>query len=267
MALQELADREQPLVDAWYFDGFAPSHNASHVDCPATTGGCSAESPRSQSRHVYSRRAGAPQPDGRRIPGRKGSRLRSQTGMPARQTRETAEHPLQAAISHPGTFPLRHLVDPHMFWWWAADWPVVMRRQPWPGVVSQSPCWNRAHWPQQAPANDQGILYTRLSRRHSALVDFALQSFQFASTFYREMLQAGTLIAQVDGELCGSFQQSDSATDMATLGAALVGLEELAQVLDAACASDRLGIDQPSAGYWYPRSGWLSPSAVCQSPA
>jgi tRNA 5-methylaminomethyl-2-thiouridine biosynthesis bifunctional protein len=112
---------------------------------------------------------------------------------------------------------------------------------------------------------DQGILYTRLSRKHSPLADFALQSFQFAATFYRELFVAGKLTPQVDGDLCGSFQQSDNSSDMAVLSDALVGLEDLAQVLDARQATQVLGIEQPSAGYWYPRSGWLCPGAVCRA--
>jgi tRNA 5-methylaminomethyl-2-thiouridine biosynthesis bifunctional protein len=111
--------------------------------------------------------------------------------------------------------------------------------------------------------NDQGILYTRLSRKHSALVDFALQSFVFASSFYRAMFQGGALTVRTDGELCGNFQQSSADRDMATLREALQGVEELAQVLDAPDASALLGIQQPFAGYWYPGSGWLRPAAVC----
>ena len=111
--------------------------------------------------------------------------------------------------------------------------------------------------------NDQGVLYTRLSRKHSALVDFALQGFQFASSFYRDMFRAGELQPHLDGDLCGSFQQSQNAAEMAALHDALAGLEELAQVLDHEQASTVLGIEQPCAGYWYPGSGWLRPAAVC----
>ena len=118
---------------------------------------------------------------------------------------------------------------------------------------------------QAGSGNEQGILYTRLSRRHSALVDFALQSFQFSSTFYRNMFAHGELTAPSDGELCGSFQQSADTDEMTALCESLRGLDELAQVLDAAQANDLLGIDQTSAGYWYPRSGWLQPAAVCRA--
>jgi tRNA 5-methylaminomethyl-2-thiouridine biosynthesis bifunctional protein len=52
---------------------------------------------------------------------------------------------------------------------------------------------------------------------------------------------------------------------MAVLAAVLEGVPELARVLDPALAATFLGIDQPSAGYWFPRSGWLRPGAVCRS--
>ena len=113
--------------------------------------------------------------------------------------------------------------------------------------------------------NEQGILYTRLSRKHSAVVNFALQSFQFSSTYYRRLFASGVLNEPTDGQLCGSFQQSDNVDEMTAMGAALRGLEDLVQILNATQASALLGIEQPSAGYWYPRSGWLEPGAVCRA--
>jgi len=111
----------------------------------------------------------------------------------------------------------------------------------------------------------QGVLYTRLSRRHSQLTDFALLSFLFATNFYRDLFASGRLVTGRDGALCGNFQQSDNTRDMRELHAALGGLEDIAQVLDAPQASDLLGIDQPAAGFWFPRSGWLQPAAVCRA--
>jgi tRNA 5-methylaminomethyl-2-thiouridine biosynthesis bifunctional protein len=113
--------------------------------------------------------------------------------------------------------------------------------------------------------NDQGILYTRLSRKHSSLTDFALQSFRFASLFYRAMFQSGQLTTGLDGALCGSFHQSDNAAELNALGEVLTQLPELAQVLDAQQAVAVLGIEQACAGYWYPGSGWLRPVSVCRA--
>ena len=64
----------------------------------------------------------------------------------------------------------------------------------------------------EASGNEQGILYTRLSRKHSSLTDFALLSFTHAAQLYRSCFDDGALRESIDGSLCGSFhQQADSA--------------------------------------------------------
>ncbi len=113
--------------------------------------------------------------------------------------------------------------------------------------------------------NNQGVLYTRLSARHSALSDFALQSFCFSQHFYRDLLQSGGLTEGHDGALCGSFHQSDRVEEMSTLAAALHHVPDLARVLNADQASELLGVRQESGGYWYPTSGWMRPASVCQA--
>jgi tRNA 5-methylaminomethyl-2-thiouridine biosynthesis bifunctional protein len=40
---------------------------------------------------------------------------------------------------------------------------------------------------------------------------------------------------------------------------------EFVQVLGAEEAGELLGIEQPAPGYWFPRSGWLHPGAVCRA--
>jgi len=113
--------------------------------------------------------------------------------------------------------------------------------------------------------NEQGILYTRLSRKRAPLTDFALQSFRFAASFYQELFSSGRLTEGLDGALCGSFHQSQNLAEMAALAAVLAEVPELAQVLDAEQAQAVLGIAQPSGGYWYPASGWLRPASVCRA--
>jgi tRNA 5-methylaminomethyl-2-thiouridine biosynthesis bifunctional protein len=113
--------------------------------------------------------------------------------------------------------------------------------------------------------NDQGILYTRMSTHHSALSDFALQSFCFAHNYYHQLFATGTLLEGRDGALCGSFHQSSRAREMTELAPVLESVPGLAQVLDAEAASEKLGIAQTQNGYWFPRSGWLRPAAVCRA--
>jgi tRNA 5-methylaminomethyl-2-thiouridine biosynthesis bifunctional protein len=113
--------------------------------------------------------------------------------------------------------------------------------------------------------NKQGILYTRLSAKHSSLTDFSLQSFCFAYRYYQNLFLSGSLIEGADGALCGSFHQSGRLEEMATLGEVLHSVPELAQVLSADQASEILGVVQPSGGYWFPKSGWMHPAAVCRA--
>ncbi|MCB1676791.1 MAG: FAD-dependent 5-carboxymethylaminomethyl-2-thiouridine(34) oxidoreductase MnmC, partial [Halioglobus sp.] len=113
--------------------------------------------------------------------------------------------------------------------------------------------------------NRQGILYTRLSHRHSALTDFALQSFWFARGCYSALFERGQLVRGVDGELCGALQQTAPSGPRAALADALHSVPELAQAVDAQRAGELLGIEMERGGYWYPGSGWLHPPAVCRA--
>lgn len=115
----------------------------------------------------------------------------------------------------------------------------------------------------EASGNEQGVLYTRLSRRHSALTDFALQSFRYSANLYRQMFGSGALNTGLDGELCGSFHQVKDPQEIALLKQQLLGLDDLAQAFTAEQAAEHLGETPSEGGFWYPDSGWLSPPAVC----
>ena len=117
----------------------------------------------------------------------------------------------------------------------------------------------------EASGNEQGILYTRLSRKHSALTDFALQSFRFAATYYRQMFHHDQLRENRDGALCGSFHQHADPDELADLRERLEGLEELAAVLTAEQASNVLGELPATGGFWFPGSGWLRPPSLCRA--
>ena len=117
----------------------------------------------------------------------------------------------------------------------------------------------------EASGNEQGILYTRLSRRHSTLTDFALLSFTHAAALYRRLFADGLLSEDSDGSLCGSFHQHNDEEELALLKQSLEGLEDLAQVLSPIEAKAKLGVEPAMGGYWYPASGWLRPPAVCRA--
>jgi tRNA 5-methylaminomethyl-2-thiouridine biosynthesis bifunctional protein len=123
----------------------------------------------------------------------------------------------------------------------------------------------RGHMANAGSGNAQGVLYTRLSRRHSVLTDFSLQSFSYAHRLYSRLLSSGTLDAANIGELCGNFQQSTNSAELAALAPVLATIPELASVLDADQASEITGMQQASGGFWFPGSGWMNPPAVCAS--
>ncbi|MEM9255045.1 MAG: bifunctional tRNA (5-methylaminomethyl-2-thiouridine)(34)-methyltransferase MnmD/FAD-dependent 5-carboxymethylaminomethyl-2-thiouridine(34) oxidoreductase MnmC [Pseudomonadota bacterium] len=118
---------------------------------------------------------------------------------------------------------------------------------------------------EAASGNSQGVLYTRLSHQHSALVDFALQSFVFASTTYRDLLTDGVLQAGVDGDLCGCLQQVPDAAEVERMAPLLKHLGAIAHTVTPEDAGRVLGVAQPHGGFWFPNSGWLNPPAVCKA--
>jgi tRNA 5-methylaminomethyl-2-thiouridine biosynthesis bifunctional protein len=263
-ALLDIAGRNQPLVDAWYLDGFAPARNEtmwsaqvintlaklSHADATFATFTAAGHVRRKlmDAGFTVSKVAGY---------GRKRECLRGVLKPKNATKADTTLSPWDL-VEWPQDRPQSALIVGGGLAGCTTAAALARR-----GIAVT--LLERGALSNGGSGNDQGVLYTRLSRKHSALVDFALQGFLFASIFYRSMFQSGALKAQTDGELCGSFQQSRNTNDMTTLGQALIGLEELAQVLDAAQANEMLGINQPSAGYWYPGSGWLRPAAVCKA--
>ncbi|HDY82445.1 MAG TPA: bifunctional tRNA (5-methylaminomethyl-2-thiouridine)(34)-methyltransferase MnmD/FAD-dependent 5-carboxymethylaminomethyl-2-thiouridine(34) oxidoreductase MnmC [Halieaceae bacterium] len=263
-ALPDLASHGRALVDAWFLDGFAPARNATMW-----------------SRQVLYAAARLSHPQ-----------ASFATFTAAGQVHRDLAGAGFEVNKAPGFGRKRECLRGHIKS--TATAPEPMTDTPWdiPGTVTATPasalvvgggvagCTMAAALSRRGipvtllekgtlasagSGNDQGILYTRLSRRHSSLTDFALQSFRFASQFYRAMFRSGQLTTGLDGALCGSFHQSDNRAELIALGEVLTQLPELAQVLDAQEAQAVLGIAQSSAGYWYPESGWLRPVSVCHA--
>jgi tRNA 5-methylaminomethyl-2-thiouridine biosynthesis bifunctional protein len=113
--------------------------------------------------------------------------------------------------------------------------------------------------------NDQGVLYTRLSTKHSHLSDFSLQSFLFANRVYQQMLSEALIRDGVDGALCGTFHQSHKTAEMTAIASVLQSIPDVASVFNPTEANSVLGIEQSMSGYWFPGSGWMRPSAICQA--
>ncbi len=108
----------------------------------------------------------------------------------------------------------------------------------------------------EASGNPQGILYPKLSPQSSTLSRFGLMALCHALRFHRHHLQA-----------CGLLQlpqNSKEASSYATIAAQhpenlvqLMGKDQLAEVAGTALAADN--------ALYFPALGWISPADVCQS--
>ena len=261
-ALPDLAGRDEELVDAWYLDGFAPAVNESMWRLDMLHAMAILSLPEA----TFATFTAAGQV--RRDLAAAGFRVERAPGYGRK--RECLRGVLQ---QRPG--PAADPVTP---------WDLPRARQPAPETVlvvggGLAGCTaaaalarrglrvrllERASLAGEGSGNDQGILYTRLSHRHSVLTDFAVQSFCFAAQYYGALFERGLLVDGDDGELCGSFHPSGDARELAAMSTLLQPVPELAQVLDAPGANDVLGITQAQGGYWFPASGWLRPKSVCR---
>lgn len=113
--------------------------------------------------------------------------------------------------------------------------------------------------------NRQGVLYTRLSHRHSALVDFALHSYLFSSRALRQQLAAGALAPGDEAGFCGMLQLQPDDARGAALATAYADVPGLVRAVDRAQAAALAGVGTASGGLWFPDSGWLNPPALCRA--
>lgn len=263
-AMPDLAGRGEGLVDAWYLDGFAPARNEAMWQPPVLDAVAALSRPGATfstftaAGRVRRQLAGAGFAVNRVAGhGRKRESLRGILLRPPATLASPGDTPWDL-IRNPPAPPGEVIVLGAGLAGCTAAWSLARR-----GVAVT--LLEQGKLAAAGSGNDQGVLYTRLSRRHSPLTDFALQSYRFSTALYRELFASGILTEGVDGALCGSFQQSANAGDLATLAPLLATTPELAEVLTGDQAAAHLGIEQAAAGYWYPGSGWLRPAAVCRA--
>lgn len=252
-----------PLVDAWYLDGFAPARNASMWQPEIFTSMAQLSRPGATLATYTAASAVRRGLEGagfslRKVPGY-GHKRESLTGIlltPQQGTSFTTTpwdldaadrgHPKSAIVIGGGLA--------------GASMARALAQR---GILVT--LLDRNGIAGEASGNEQGVLYTRLSKRHSALTDFALQSFRYSGHYYHQLFAEGRLRPEQDGSLYGCFHQHSDEEELSIMRERLQELADIASVLDREEAGRRLGVQPAQAGYWYPDSGWLSPPAVCHA--
>ncbi len=276
--LRELAQGAPACIDAWYFDGFAPAKNPAlwqtelfryaaalsrpHATASTFTAAGDVRRALTAAGFQVTKVSGF---------GRKRESLRAQIGAEIREQAIPTIPPEDTPWDLPDTEAPRVRLAPDGSSGDAAGNVLVIGG----GLAG---CWTAHALARRgvavtlleseavagaASGNDQGILYTRLSHKHSALTDFALHSYLYATRRYAAMFASGLLQPTVDGELCGQLQLQDDGEELQRLQQTLKGLRTLASVLSSNEARERLGLASSSGGIWYPGSGWLRPAAIC----
>lgn len=113
-----------------------------------------------------------------------------------------------------------------------------------------------------ASANQQAVLFPKLSAYRSPLTQFMLSAFLYANRFYQTILDEFNL-----GELNGSLVLPHNEKErlaQCSLANWLHIYPELGQLVDAQQASELAGISLDQSGLYIPLSGWLNSPALCQ---
>ncbi len=261
-ALQQLSQQDDLTVDAWYLDGFAPSRNEDmwieplyeymgQSSAPATT-----VATFTAAGHV---RRGLESAGFTmcKIPGF-GSKREMLTGTytgttPPPPTERTPWH-----IARPSNRQEDRAIVIGAGLAGSHAAAALARRNWQVTVIDEGEIANGAS------GNLQGILYTRLSHRRSALNGWSLHSFSFATRCYRNMLEAGLLEEGTEGELCGALQLMSPPASDHPLWQTLASLPEFARMIDSEEAATLAGIPCGEALY-FPTAGWVKPPAVCKA--
>jgi tRNA 5-methylaminomethyl-2-thiouridine biosynthesis bifunctional protein len=260
-ALANWAEATPGQVDAWFLDGFAPSHNAAMwqaalIQDMARASRHGATFATFTAASQVRRNLQAAGFDVRREQGYGGKRERLLGSLP------TAAEPSPAQQT-PWHLPLHDTPRSEQVLILGAGLAGCLLANALARRGRAVTVLDSGAIADGASGNRQGILYTRLSPRHNTLTDFALQGFCFATRLYARLLATDALRRGTDGDLCGCFHQGSEGEEMDYLEGILAESDGLAAVVRGAAVSDLLGIEQTGAGYWFERAGWLDPGALC----
>ena len=116
-----------------------------------------------------------------------------------------------------------------------------------------------------ASGNLQAVLYNKLSAQDDAFAQFNFASFQYALSFYRQLLLRHPSLPI---HFCGVLQLALDAKEQRFQQGLfqLAGhYPDLLRVVSQQEASELAGIAVNSGGLFFPGAGWMSPRTVCQA--
>ena len=116
----------------------------------------------------------------------------------------------------------------------------------------------------QASGNAQGIIYCRIPKRHAPLGDFGVLAFRYATQLYQDLLTQNVLREGTDASLCGMLHTFQMGT-ASELELNINQLPNLAQIVSDGEANELSGLSISAPMLYYPRSGWISPKALCKA--
>ena len=111
-------------------------------------------------------------------------------------------------------------------------------------------------------ANQQAILFPKLSAYKSPLTQFMLSAFIYASQIYKSILNQYTL-GELKGSLLLAHNEKEKKAQL-SLEAWLLHYPELGTLVDERVASELSGLALDKSGLFIPLSGWINSPALCQ---
>lgn len=111
-------------------------------------------------------------------------------------------------------------------------------------------------------ANQQAVLFPKLSAYKSPLTQFMLSAFLYASQIYKNILRQDAL-----GDLCGSlllgYNEKENKAQQ-SIKNWLVAYPQLGELVDAMRASELAEVELEHSGLYIPLSGWINSPALCE---
>ncbi|WP_131794557.1 bifunctional tRNA (5-methylaminomethyl-2-thiouridine)(34)-methyltransferase MnmD/FAD-dependent 5-carboxymethylaminomethyl-2-thiouridine(34) oxidoreductase MnmC [Fluoribacter gormanii] len=111
-------------------------------------------------------------------------------------------------------------------------------------------------------ANQQAVLFPKLSAYQSPLTQFMLTAFLYAARTYQSILNQ-TKIGELNGSLLLAYSEREKAAQ-SSLRSWLAHYPELGVLVDAQHASELTGLSLDKPGLHIPLSGWINSPELCR---